>query len=414
MIDEAICDMSKPIRVLAIGHDAGMGGAQLSLLEILERLHQDKYLPIVLVPTPGPFVQAVRSHGLKCLWGLTQRWVFFKKPMSASVILRKPWRLLVHPYLLALISLVTLPVRVALLAAWAKKAGIGLVYSNTITVLDGALLARILGVPHVWHLRETVAGNPDMNFPFTPSWLPEFVLGWSDCVIVNSHGLHRQLFGAEGHDKVQVIWNGVDLNMNAKIKPTVLAGVPTNAPLIAICGRLHERKGIPVYLAAAARLQQDRPDAHHLVIGEGQPEYLRLLREEVDKLGLSGHVHFLGYRSDVLEVLANVDILVSAATLEPFGRTLIEAMAMGIPVIATRSGGPEEIIVDGESGFLVEINDESAIAERMLMLLNDHELSRTIGAAGRRRVMEHFDLSKTVAKIEKVFEHAYSGDTGCV
>lgn len=414
MIDEAICDMSKPIRVLAIGHDAGMGGAQLSLLEILERLHQDKYLPIVLVPTPGPFVQAVRSHGLKCLWGLTQRWVFFKKPMSASVILRKPWRLLVHPYLLALISLVTLPVRVALLAAWAKKAGIGLVYSNTITVLDGALLARILGVPHIWHLRETVIGNPYLSFPFSPVWLPGFMLGWSDLVIVNSHALQRQLFGAKGNAKVRVIWNGINLGMDTGASPAVLAGVPPGVPLTAICGRLHERKGVLIYLAAAARLQQQHPDAHHLVIGEGRPEYLNMLHEEVVRLGLNGHVHFLGYRGDARNILSGVNILVSASTLESFGRTLIEAMAMGIPVIATRSGGPEEIIVDGESGFLVEINDESAIAERMSMLLNDHELSRTIGAAGRRRVMEHFDLSKTVAKIEKVFEHAYSGDTGCV
>lgn len=396
--------MRKLIKVLVIGHDAALGGAQRSLLEILERLAPDNFLPVVLVPGPGPFVKAVRSHGLKCQWGLTQRWVFFKKPMTASVLLRKPWRLFMHPYLLALISLVTLPVRIILLAALAKKEGVGLVYSNTITVLDGALLARILGVPHVWHLRETVAGNPDLSFPFSLGWLPGFVLGWSDCVIVNSHALQRQLFGADGYEKVRVIWNGVDLNMDTEVRPALLAGVPTGVSLTATCGRLHERKGIPVYLAAVARLQQGYPDAHHLVIGEGQPEYLRLLRDEVARLGLSGQVHFLGYRLDVSEVLAGVDVLVSAATLEPFGRTLIEAMALGVPVIATRSGGPEEIIVDGESGFLVETNDELTITERMSRLLGDHELSRAMGAAGRRRVMNYFDLSKTVAGIEKVFE----------
>lgn len=390
--------------MLVIGHDASLGGAQHSLLEILERLASENYLPIVLVPTPGPFAQAVRGHGLKCLWGLTQRWVFFKKRMTASVLLYKPWRMLMHPYLLGLISLMTMPVRIILLVALARKESIGLVYSNTITVLDGALLARILGVPHVWHLRETVAGNTDLSFPFSLGWLPGFVLGWSDCVIVNSHALQRQLFGAEGNEKVRVIWNGVDLNVGAEVRPVFLAGVPSGVPLTAICGRLHERKGIPIYLAAVARLQESYPDVHHLVIGEGSPEYLRLLLEEVERLGLSARVHFLGYRGDVWEVLAGVDILVSAATLEPFGRTLIEAMALGIPVIATRSGGPEEIIVDGESGFLVEINDESAIAERMSRLLGDHDLSHAMGAAGLRRVMNYFDLSKKVAEIEKVFE----------
>ncbi len=147
----------KPVKVLVFAHDAGLGGAQCSLLELLERLNPADYRPVVLVPTPGPFVQAVRKIGLKCLWGVTQRWVFFNKPMALRVLLRRPWRLFTHPYLWALVSLLTLPIRVVLLVALARKEGVGLVYSNTITVLDGALLARLLGVPHVWHLRETVS-----------------------------------------------------------------------------------------------------------------------------------------------------------------------------------------------------------------------------------------------------------------
>lgn len=393
-----------PVNVLVVAHDAAMGGAQCSLLEIIERLNPAKFRPVVLVPTPGPFVAEVRKRGFACHCGLVQRWVFFRKPMQATTLLKRPWRILAHPCLWAFISLSTLPLRIALLAVWAKKTGIGLVYSNTITVLDGALLARILGVPHVWHLRETVIGNPDLSFPFSLGWLPGFILGWSDRVIVNSHALRRQLFGAKENDKVRVIWNGVELDMSAKTNPAALDGVPPGVPLTAICGRLNERKGVLVYLAAAALLQQQHPDAHHLVIGEGPPEYLNMLHEEVARLGLNGHVHFLGYRSDAREVLAGIDVLVSAATLEPFGRTLIEAMTQGVPVIATRSGGPEEIIVDGESGFLVEVNDESALAERMARLLNNREIARAMGAAGKQRVMNHFNLSKTVAEIEKLFE----------
>lgn len=395
-----------PVNVLVVAHDAGMGGAQHSLLEIIGRLDPAKYRPTVLVPTPGPFVAEVRKRGFACHCGLVHRWVFFKKPMTIPVLLRKPWRLFMHPHLLALFSLIMLPVRIVLLTAWAKKERIGLVYSNTITVLDGALLARILGVPHVWHLREAVVGNPDLSSPISPGWLPGFILGWSDCVIVNSHALQSDLFGAEEHGKVKVIWNGVSMDLCADVPRVDLDGVPPGAPLTAICGRLNERKGIPVYLAAVARLQQDHPDAHHLIIGEGQPEYLHLLREEVAKLGLKDSVHFLGYRGDVHHLLAGVDVLVSAAMLEPFGRTLIEAMALGVPVIATRSGGPEEIIEDGESGFLVDVNDESALAERMTRLLGDRELSRKMGSAGKQRARKHFDLLGTVAGIENMFEQA--------
>lgn len=398
--------MMKPVKILVIAHDAGLGGAQRSLLELLERLNPADYRPLVLAPTPGPFVQAARRLGLKCLWGVSQRWVFFSKPMALPALLRRPWRLFAHPYLWALISWLTLPIRIVLLVALARKEGVGLVYSNTITVLDGALLARVLGVPHVWHLRETVAGNPDLDFPFSLGWLPGFVLRWSDRVIVNSHALSRQLFGARGDDKVRVIWNGIDLDQATR--PSVPAGVPAGVPLTAICGRLHERKGIPDYLAAVARLRQDHPNAHHLVIGTGQPEYLRRLHEEVDRLGLGGRVHFLGDRPDARELMASVDVLVSAASQEPFGRSLVEAMAAGVPVVATRSGGPEEIVVDGASGYLVEVGDVAALAGRIAGLLGDRELARTMGQAGRQRALSHFSLERVVAAIVGVFSEVSS------
>lgn len=394
---------AKPVRVLVLAHDAGLGGAQRSLLELLERLNPADFQPLVLAPTPGPFVQAVRRLGLKCLWGVSQRWVFFKKPMTLPVLLRRPWRLFAHPYLWALISLLTLPVRIVLLAALARREGIGLVYSNTITVLDGALLARVLGVPHVWHIRETVAGNPDLACPFPLGWLPGFVLSWSDRVIVNSHYLRRQFFGTLGDDRVRVIWNGVDLDTGPAMRSTVPAGVPAGVPLIAICGRLQERKGIPDFLAAVALLQRDHPNAHHLVIGEGQAEYLRGLHEQVHRMGLAGRVHFLGCRSDVLELLSCVDVVVSAATLEPFGRTLVEAMVLGVPVVATRSGGPEEIVEDGKSGYLVGVGDVAAMAGRIAALLDDPVRARAMGMVGRQRALSHFSLDSAVAGIVGVF-----------
>ena len=139
--------MTLPVKLLVIAHDAALGGAQRSLLEILGRLSPEAYLPVVLAPTPGPFVTAARQLGLRCIWGLTQRAVFFNKPIELVDTLKRPWRLFAHPYVWTLISLLTLPVRVAALSVLAKKEGIQLVYSNTITVLDGALLAMVLGVP---------------------------------------------------------------------------------------------------------------------------------------------------------------------------------------------------------------------------------------------------------------------------
>ncbi len=215
------------------------------------------------------------------------------------------------------------------------------------------------------------------------------MLTWSDRVIVNSDALRRQIFEQQEDDTVRVVWNGVEPVVNMDVQRLDLEDVPSGVPLTAICGRLQARKGIPDYLAAVVLLQQDHPDAHHLVIGAGQPEYLSRLQAEVDRLGLAERVHFLGYRRDARALMAGVDILVSAAVQEPFGRSLIEAMAAGVPVVATRSGGPEEIVDDGVSGYLVDVGDVVAMAGKIAHLLGDSEHALALGLAGRQRVLDN-------------------------
>lgn len=387
----------RPKRILVVGHDAAMGGAQHALLETLHRLDACGYRPLALVPTGGPFVEALRQAGIECHTGPVQRWIFFRKPDAG---------LLRHPNLWALLSLLTLPLRLAILAFLARLKGICLVYSNTITVIDGALTARLLGLPHVWHLHEAVEDNDNLASPWPTSWLPRFILDQSERVIVNSEHLRRNLFQNLPQDKVRVVFNGVD--MTASLAPPCLEGIPKDAQLTAIVGRLDENKRIGDYLEALALLQQSFPEAHHLVVGRGPSAHEYRLQLAVARLGLSGQVHFLGYRDDVRSLLTRVSVLVSASARESFGRTLIEAMAAGVPVVATRSGGPEEIIVDGECGYLVEVGDVAALAERIRRLLGDRTLAQTIGTAGRRRASEHFDLERSGTQIVGIIEEALS------
>lgn len=393
----------RPITVLVVCHDAGLGGAQLSLLDILTRLDPARYRPLLVVPTLGPFVAAARKRGFRCWWGLTQRWVFFRKRAFVS----RPWRLLAHPWLWATLSLATLPLRLAALALLARKEDVRLVYSNTVTVADGALLARLLRLPHIWHLREAVAGNADLDFPLPVTAIPDFIRRHSSGVIVNSDALRRQLFGADAPEKVRTIWNGVDLDPPAAVsKPTLPHDIPPGARLTGICGRLGENKGIDVYLHAVARLGDGFGDVHHLVIGSGPAGQLTKLRALAARLGIAKRVHFLGFRDDAPTLLGRLSVLVSASKHETFGRTLIEAMAQGVPVVATKSGGPEEIVEDGISGFLVEIGDAEAIVEKMKRLLADPALAQTMGAAGHARAFAHFDIRRTAASVQETFDDA--------
>lgn len=394
-------------RVLVVAHDAMLYGAQRSLLDVLGKIDRRRHELHVVIPSAGPFTEALRSLGIPFTCGVVQRWIFFPKPMTPRAILRRPWRRLNHPYLLALLAWLSLPIRVAVLAFLMRKRRIELAYTNTATILDGALAARLCGIPHVWHLREAVAGNSDLTSPLPVGWLPSFALVHSAAVIVNSADLARRLFGDAPPSKVTVVYNGIEpsLYLGAQPEP-ILPSLPVGARLAAVCGALQERKDILTYIRSAALLRDSHPGLHHLVIGQGHGTYLSRIEEEIARNGLAGRVHLLGYRDDLPALLSRIDVLVSTAVHEPFGRTLIEAMAAGRPVVATRSGGPQEIIIDGECGFLADVGDAATIAERLAHLLDDAGLYTRMSWAARVRVLQLFDLQISVGRIEKIFDEA--------
>lgn len=378
-----------------------MGGAQLALLESIQGMAYAGFRPIVVAPTPGPFVDTLRAQGISCYWGMTQRWIFFRKPNGG-------W--LRCPILWAWLSLLTLPLRIIALLAIAKLQRIKLVYSNTLTVIDGAVVARLLAMPHVWHVHESITNNPNLATPWPTKWVPAFILNWSARVIVNSAFLRSQLFGFLPQDKIRTIFNGVDVARFHIACPADLQPiVPASARTTAIVCSLNPQKRVEDYLRAAALMTLAHPDTHHLVVGRGAREYTRSLKKLAADLGLDGKVHFLGNRIDIPALLARIELLVSTSAVETFGRTLIEAMAAGVPVIATRSGGPEEIVIDGETGFLVNVGDVASISARMHELLDDRELAAALGDEGRRRAIAYFSLEQATRRIVEVMNEALSG-----
>lgn len=394
-------------KILVLAHDALLYGAQRSLLDILGRLDRQRYEPHVAIPSKGPFTDALRTLGIPFTCGIVQRWIFFPKPMSWRAILRRPWRSLNHPHIFALLSLISMPLRLVALTWLVRRQKITLIYTNTATVIDGAVLARICGLPHVWHLREPVTGNPDLSSPIPVSWLPSFTLNWSATVIINSRALATGLFGDDLPNKVVVLHNGINLpDLDNCTTPVGLPAIPWGCRITAVCGSVQTRKDILTFVRSAARLRDSHPHLHHLIIGTGPADYVRLVEAEIARHALNERVHLLGYRNDMTSLLSRIDVLISCATNEPFGRTLIEAMAAGKPVIATRSGGPEEIVEDGKTGYLVEVGDHAAIATKLAIILGDDELRGAMGEAGRRHAEELFDLRRSVSRLESIFDAA--------
>ena len=172
-------------------------------------------------------------------------------------------------------------------------------------------------------------------------------------------------------------------------------------PVVAVVGRLRREKGHRFLLEAIAQLRRDFPAILLVVAGDGS------LRAELEQnaaaLGIRDHVRFLGFRTDVPEILAAADLFVLPSLAEGLGTAAIEAAAAGRPVVASRVGGLTDIIRDGETGRLVEPGDAAALTRAIAQLLADWQLAKRLAQAARRYASEHFTVAALVEKTEAVY-----------
>lgn len=224
----------------------------------------------------------------------------------------------------------------------------------------------------------------------------------------------------ERADRVAAIGNGIDVS---RFRPDLLAvdehravreslGVGRGeGPVVTILGRIVREKGYLEFARAWVRAAKEFPQARAVVVGEALPsdredalgEVRRILREaEIDET-----VRFAGYRNDVPRVFAASDVFVLPSWREGMPRSIIEAMASNLPVIATDIRGCREEVVEGETGFLVPARDPDRLADRLIALLSDESLRRRMGEAGRRRAEELFDERKVIERQEEIFRKLY-------
>lgn len=172
-------------------------------------------------------------------------------------------------------------------------------------------------------------------------------------------------------------------------------GLDERATVIGMVAQLIPRKGHAVLFDALAAILPAHPELRVLVFGQGPLE--RELREAVERRGWNAVVRFPGFRDDLARILPCLDILAHPAWMEGLGVSLLEAAACGVPIIASRAGGMPEIVEDGANGFLIEPGDDRRLAECLSLLLDNPELRREMGRAGRQRVLDRFAVERMVA-----------------
>jgi glycosyltransferase involved in cell wall biosynthesis len=194
--------------------------------------------------------------------------------------------------------------------------------------------------------------------------------------------------------KIRTVWNGIDLTKFSYIGPR------PGGPAILVA-RLSPIKDVETLLRAAALAVAEQPGFRVEIAGDGP--CLADLRRVTSELCLAETVRFLGEVRDVPALLARAGLVVLSSLSEGVSLTLLEGMARGLPVVATRVGGNPEVLVDGETGLLVPPRDPAALARAMLQVWRDGEAARRLGRAGRRRVEAHFDVRHMVAHYETLY-----------
>lgn len=240
--------------------------------------------------------------------------------------------------------------------------------------------------------------------------LLSYVMGWGKIVIVASHIIGRRMrddFGV-AFEKLRLIPRGVDLGEFAQ---RAAAPDPKQDPIvIGLVGRLTPIKGHPLFLKAMARVVRVFPNAKAQIIGDSpKPQYKEELQSLVRRLGLGRNVDFLGTRYDIADLLGKMSVLaVPSVGEEAFGRVAIEAGAVGVPVVAARIGGLVDVIEDGQTGLLVPPDDPLALADAIIRLISDRQLSERLTANFRKKVEAEYPLERMFSRTLDVYHEAVS------
>jgi glycosyltransferase involved in cell wall biosynthesis len=274
---------------------------------------------------------------------------------------------------------------------------------NSITGAVGRLAARLARVPvvihtiHGFHFHEHMSAL--RRFPFVAA--ERRLARLSDVLLCQNREDLTELARLRSHPRLGVfhVGNGIDLR---RFRPR--PAPPENArPVILCVGRLEPVKNHGMLLRALGSLRR-RHAPEVWMVGDGpcQAEYEAAVR----RLGLADSVRFLGYRYDVPELTAAADVVVLTSLKEGIPRALMQAMAVGVPVVATNVKGTREVVVDGYTGFLVPLDDADALAERLGVLLGSSALRSAMGARGVAHARQHFDEERVVERLTEVYRLA--------
>ncbi len=388
-------------KILYVELSSGWGGSSEALYNLLRYLDRKKFYPVVLTTRQGKNFDRISDLKVDVL----------SIPLLNSKHNSKDHRL--FSYIKAVINLIV-DIFPNSWRIWnvIRKEKIDLVHINTNIKnnFQGILAAKWARIPCICHVRETR----------TLLRLEKCYRRFLERIVV----LNKETFDIMSKDydskKVILIPDGHDLCLNIQEKD--LQKIKEDFGLkgkfcVGILGRLVEGKGQDDFIRAAALILEDYKDVKFLVVGNDPDKnnvFERSLHFLTKELGIEKNLIFTGWRTDKNEILAILDVLVQASSTFPegFGLTCIEAMAFKKPVVATNIPGPNSIVVDGVTGFLVPPADPKLLAAAIIKIIRDPLLAHKMGEAGKCRVEKYFNIKNVVERIENMYDKVFLSKAG--
>ncbi len=352
-----------PRRVAHLTLGLEMGGQEKLLVEFARHFDRDRFhLDVIVLGQPGLLAEEIEACGV---------------PVTA---LREPDGLR--------------PALTFKLAALLRKKRISILHTHDERPhIYGTPAAWLAGVDRVIHTRHSMGVNLSQRQARVVNLLARMA---DHFVCVSRDGAARARSAGLGAHKVGLVWNGIDLT---RFRPT---GPCVDGPAVTVA-RVNPEKDVANLVRAAAEVA--RTDAAFRVEVAGDGPCLPDVRRLADELHIADAVRFRGVVRDIPTLLAGASLFVLPSLNEGISLTLLEAMAVGLPVVATKVGGTPEAVEDGVTGLLVPPGDPAALAAAIRRLRADPALARRLGEAGRRRVEQHFDVVRMVRNYEALYRN---------
>lgn len=349
----------------------GADGALLELIDAFKKLEVESF---VIMPSKGALMDALNERNISAVVVPYKGWMSHKDSLAS--IWKRCLRILWNLSNLFLI---------VILVAWERC---DIIYTNSIGVCVGALVAKTLRKPHIWHIHEFGYEDNGYIFDFGEKFSMRMIDKLSSACIVVSQAVKEKYQRYVKPEKLNVIYQSVTIPDNfsqADIRLKDLKGLKC-----VIVGRVVEGKAQEDAIKAVAELVRAGEQVFLWIVGEGTPEYRNQLFRLIEKERIDKYIKFFGFLENPFPVIEKSDLALMCSKSEAFGRTTIEAMLMGKPVIASRSGANPELIQEGVSGFLYEPGNYIDLAKKIRIFVENPILAQKMGGRAKSLVKNKF------------------------